>query len=231
MCLLLDNATSADQIWPLLPGGHGHLVAVTSRELLAGLARDGAALHQLRLRDPEAATEYLARCLGSGRIAREPDAARQITAATHGLPLALGLAVTELAAHPGRPLTDILAPSAHPGPGPAPRQRRPDSPEGAMTTGLDRTYWNLPRDVARVYRRLGLLPLPETDTALTAAACNLPAGEADRALRALSAARLLEDVADQVAGTGRCPRTSSTTRPSSRPRGKAAATRPLRWRP
>lgn len=193
VCLLLDNATSANQVRPLLPGGPGHLVVVTSRELLADLARDGAALHQLRPLGPDEATEYLARCLGSGRITRQPEAARQIAAATRGLPLALGLAVTDLAAHPGRPLADLLTPSA--GPGPAPRHR-PETFEGAMTNGLDRSYWNLPRGIARVYRRLSLLPLPQTDTALTAAACNLPAEDAHQALHALAAVRLLEDVAD-----------------------------------
>ncbi|MFF4531609.1 hypothetical protein ACFY1P_20350 [Streptomyces sp. NPDC001407] len=195
VCLLLDNAASAEQIRTLLPGGDGHLVVVTSRELLADLARDGARLHQLRPLDPAAASEYLARCLGSGRITREPDAARQIAATTLGLPLALGLVVTELAAHPGRPLADLLTSSAGPDAGAAPRHRA-DSLEGAMAHGLDRVYWHLPRDVARVYRRLALLPLPETDTALTAAICNLTAEEAHQALRALSAARLLEDVAD-----------------------------------
>lgn len=65
-----------------------------------------------------------------------------------------------------------------------------------MTHGLDRAYWHLPRDVALVYRRLGLLPLPEADTALTAAISNLPTEEAHQALHVLSAARLLEDVAD-----------------------------------
>ncbi|MEU5417829.1 hypothetical protein [Streptomyces sp. NPDC020667] len=78
----------------------------------------------------------------------------------------------------------------------AAHRHRTDNLEGAMTHGLDRAYWHLPRDVARVYRRLGLLPLPEADTALTAAISNLPTEEAHQALHVLSAARLLEDVAD-----------------------------------
>ncbi|MFI1973345.1 tetratricopeptide repeat protein [Streptomyces cinnamoneus] len=65
-----------------------------------------------------------------------------------------------------------------------------------MTIGLDRSYWNLPRGVPRVYRRLGFLPLPQTDIALTAAASNLTPDEAHHALHALSTAGLLEDVAD-----------------------------------
>ncbi|RLU82484.1 hypothetical protein CTZ27_29570 [Streptomyces griseocarneus] len=212
VCVLLDNAASAEQIRPLLPGGDGHLVVVTSRELLAALARDGAHLHQLRPLDPRAATEYLARCLGSGRINRELDAARRIAAATSGLPLALGLAVSVLAGHPDQPLAELLTPTAGPVAAPPPR---PEDLEGALMASLDDTYWRLPRGVARVYRKLGMLPLPETDTALTAAACNLPPGEAEQALRALSAARLLEDVADHPV-RGRVYRLHDAVRPHAR---------------
>jgi hypothetical protein len=41
--VILDNSVSAGQILPLLPGGHGCLVLVTSRNRMSGLvSRDGA---------------------------------------------------------------------------------------------------------------------------------------------------------------------------------------------
>ncbi|MCT9107597.1 ATP-binding protein [Streptomyces mirabilis] len=101
--VLLDNARNAAQVRALLPGGRGHLVVVTSREHLAELAPDGAVLHRLDPFGDMAARQYLTRCLGEHRVAREAGAAAQITRRAAGSPMALALTVAHLAADPDRP--------------------------------------------------------------------------------------------------------------------------------
>jgi len=66
MLLTLDNARSADQVRPLLPGTPGCVVVVTSRDRLTGLvAIDGAHRLTLDVLAPQEAVGLLARVLGS----------------------------------------------------------------------------------------------------------------------------------------------------------------------
>lgn len=199
VAVLLDNAVSAEQIRALLPGGTGHLVVVTSRELLADLARDAAVLHRLGPLDPAAAQQYLALCLGEHRVAREPQAAGHIARLSAGLPLAMALAVQELAAHPDRSLAEMT--TALSGNHSQVHTAYPalNHQEAAVTAALDHAYWALPRDTssAAVYRRLGALFVLDFDAALTAAVCNLPRSAAEHELRILHEAHLVEAVSDE----------------------------------
>jgi DNA-binding SARP family transcriptional activator len=69
--VVLDNARSADQVRPLLPGGAGCLTVITSRDRLAGLAvREGARLLPLDRLRPDEALAVLAAVLGSTRSVR-----------------------------------------------------------------------------------------------------------------------------------------------------------------
>ncbi|WP_331750992.1 tetratricopeptide repeat protein (plasmid) [Streptomyces globisporus] len=204
LAVLLDNATRADQVRALMPGGRGHLVVITSREPLSDLARDGVLLHQLDPFAPAAALEYLARFAGQDRIDANRAAAHQIAALSAGLPLALGLVGGELAAHPGRELgavANVLQHAHH-------RTRaaaRPPSTTGiAVTSSLDLAYAALPPAPAGLYRCLGLLAFtPDIDSALAAALADLPLHSAERGLRALCEAGLLtvRVEADPVRGT------------------------------
>ncbi|MET8605665.1 NB-ARC domain-containing protein [Streptomyces rubiginosohelvolus] len=204
LAVLLDNASRADQVRALMPGGRGHLVVVTSREPLSDLARDGVLLHQLDPFAPAAALEYLARFAGQDRVDADRAAAHQIAALSAGLPLALGLVGGELAAHPGRGLgavANVLQHAHH-------RTRaaaRPPSTTGiAVTSSLDLAYAALPPAPAGLYRCLGLLALTaDVDSALAAAVADLPPHTAERELRALCEAGLLtvRVEADPVRGT------------------------------
>ena len=77
--IVLDNATSAAQVRPLLPGSPDCLVVVTSRNQLGGLvAAEGAALLPLDVLSGAESRDMLARRLGRDRVAAEPDAAEEI---------------------------------------------------------------------------------------------------------------------------------------------------------
>ena len=93
--VVLDNAVTADQVRPLLPGGASCFVIVTSRSTLSGLAADVGA-HRLNLgplTDDEALALLRSRT-GAAELAAEP-AARLVEHCAR-LPLALRVAAERL---------------------------------------------------------------------------------------------------------------------------------------
>jgi DNA-binding SARP family transcriptional activator/tetratricopeptide (TPR) repeat protein len=108
--IVLDNASDATQVRPLLPGNAGCLVIATSRNPLTGLAMtDGARLLTLGLPSPLTARETVERRLGADRVAAEPEAVQSIIALCGRLPLALAIVSARAAAHPGFTLASIAA--------------------------------------------------------------------------------------------------------------------------
>jgi DNA-binding SARP family transcriptional activator/tetratricopeptide (TPR) repeat protein len=107
--VVLDNARDAAQVRPLLPGGGGCLVVVTSRSSLAGLAAaEGAHPLRLGLLDEEQAVRLLAARLGPERVAAEPEAVAELAARCGQLPLALAVMAARAAGDPQLPLA-VLA--------------------------------------------------------------------------------------------------------------------------
>ena len=108
--IVLDNARDAAQVRPLLPGGGGCLVVVTSRSALAGLAAAEAA-HPLRLGplDDEESALLLAARLGPERVAAEPEAVTELAGQCGHLPLALAVMAARAAADPDLPLGMLAA--------------------------------------------------------------------------------------------------------------------------
>lgn len=104
MLVVLDNACSADQIRPLLPGSSGCVVVVTSRDRLMGLvARDGARRIALDVLTPEDAKGLLTYLLGADVVRAEPRAADVLARECDYLPLALRLAAASITDHPDPP--------------------------------------------------------------------------------------------------------------------------------
>ncbi|MDQ0379549.1 AfsR/SARP family transcriptional regulator [Amycolatopsis thermophila] len=155
VCLVLDDAGSAAQVRPLLPGAGACAVLVTSRGRLPDLI---AARHVDVGMLPEAeATELLARIVGAARAAAEPDAAAAIVRACGRLPLAIRVAGARLSHRREwtlRTLADRLADE---------RRRLDELRVGdlAVRAGLALSYEQLPVSCARAFRALGTLgPLP-----------------------------------------------------------------------
>jgi DNA-binding SARP family transcriptional activator len=110
MLVLLDNATSVEQVRPLLPGAAGCLAVVTSRDRLTGLvASDGAQLLTLDVLSRAHSRRLLAYRIGPARVAAEPHAVDDIVAGCAGLPLALANVAAEAAANPSLPLATLAA--------------------------------------------------------------------------------------------------------------------------
>ncbi|MFC0434387.1 AfsR/SARP family transcriptional regulator [Kutzneria buriramensis] len=93
--VVLDDASCEAEVRPLLPGGGGCTVLVTSRSRLSGL--EGAAVVEVGELSEAEAVELLSAVGGADRVAAEPDAARQLVRLCGYLPLAVRVAGAKLA--------------------------------------------------------------------------------------------------------------------------------------
>ncbi|MCX4830337.1 winged helix-turn-helix domain-containing protein [Streptomyces sp. NBC_01016] len=111
--ILLDNAVSELQLSPLLPGAPEPAVLITSQTLLGPIG----GLHT-RVLGPLSAQESLQMLTASvdpARIAAEPQPARDIAQYCAGLPLAVRVVATRLAARPSSSLRRFADRLADPG--------------------------------------------------------------------------------------------------------------------
>src|SRR6266571_1351646 len=105
--VLLDDAHSAAQVRPLLPGGARCAVIVTSRSTLPDLA--GVSAIRLGMLSTDEAVTLLTTTAGHDRVAKEPAAAQEIVRLCGRLPLAVRVAGTRLAAIRGWRLSRLAA--------------------------------------------------------------------------------------------------------------------------
>jgi tetratricopeptide (TPR) repeat protein len=192
MLVVLDNAATADQVRPLLPGSADCLVLVTSRDRLSGLiARDGARRLTLDVLTPEEAQTLLTHVLGAERAKAEPDAVAGLAAACAHLPLALRVAAANLADDPPRTIADYLDQLIH-GDRLGTLQAGDDQDASVLAT-LDLSYQNLPADTARLYRLLGLHSGPDIDLYGATALAKTTLVRARRLVNQLLSAHLLQE--------------------------------------
>ncbi|KOV84532.1 AfsR/SARP family transcriptional regulator [Nocardia sp. NRRL S-836] len=189
MVVLLDNARSAGQVRPLLPGRQGCAVVVTSRDDLAGLvARDGA--HRVtvgRLSEPEA-LELLRRVLGATRVDAELPVAAELVRRCVGLPLAVRVAAERAAGVAG--LADLVAELDD-----LDALDVPGDPASAVRSVFSWSYRALPPPAARLFRLLGRHPGPDHGASAAAALAGVDLPIARRLLDVLRAAHLVEQTA------------------------------------
>lgn len=103
--VMADDAGSANQVRPLIPGAASCAVLVTSRSPLAGLAE--AHLCCLDPLPHPDAVEMLARIAGTRRVAAEAEASARLVSACGCLPLVVRIAGAGLAARPSRPVAAV----------------------------------------------------------------------------------------------------------------------------
>lgn len=156
MLILLDNARSAEQITPLLPGGPGSLVVVTSRNRLGDLlARHGGAHLALAPLNTEEAVMLLKSLLRLPRSAPSAEIGRLAHRCSY-LPLALRIAAANLAHRPQSvsEYIDLLSTGD-----PLAALQIGDSPEATVKATFDRSYTAQPDEVRRMFRVLGYAPV------------------------------------------------------------------------
>ena len=162
LLVVLDNARTADQVRPLLPGTPTCVVVVTSRYALTGLAaRDGAQRLDLRRMTTGEANRLLTELLGE-RCADVP-ATEELIERCARLPLALRIAAERIRERPHRPVAELVAELAA-------EQHRLDlldtgDPYTSARTVFSWSYRHLEPEPARVFRRLGLHPGSDLDVA------------------------------------------------------------------
>ncbi|MET0134108.1 MAG: BTAD domain-containing putative transcriptional regulator [Kibdelosporangium sp.] len=108
--VMLDNASHAEQVRPLLPGSTTCRVLVTSRDMLTDLvARHGARRLVLDVLTRQEAASLITRILGADRASAEPDAVAELARVCARLPLALRIAVANLADRPHDTIAGYVA--------------------------------------------------------------------------------------------------------------------------
>ncbi|MGW3994190.1 ATP-binding protein [Amycolatopsis sp. NPDC004772] len=192
--IVLDNAGTAEQVRPLLPGSPGCVVLVTSRASLTGLlVAEAASQVTLDLFTPDEARVLLRRILGPARVAAEPGAVADLVEACARLPLALRIAATRIATRRHTSVAEVVADIA----GGADRLDVLSSSgdeRSAVRSVFDWSYARLPAEHAGVFRRLGLHPGAEFGVPAAAAVAGVDAATAYRVLEALADGHLVESI-------------------------------------
>ncbi|AVT33030.1 SARP family transcriptional regulator [Plantactinospora sp. BC1] len=190
--VVLDNARDAAQVRPLLPGAPGCATVVTSRNRLAGLvAVDGARPVGVDLFSPAEARHFLARRLGTDRVAEEPAAVAEIAARCARLPLALAVVAARAAAYRSFRLTDLAAELRTAGDSLDPFDG--GDPAADVRAVFSWSYRALSPTAAQVFRLVGLHPGAELTGPAVASLAGLPVAAARRPLTELAQAHLLDE--------------------------------------
>jgi len=176
--IVLDNARSAEQVRPLLPGARDCQVLVTSRDQMRSLiAIEGARLVGLSPLSPDDAREALIRRLGADRVAAEPEAVDTIVRLCAGLPLTLSIVAARAATRPTHPLSSIAAELTRSGTG-LQALADPDSATDARAS-LALSYHALSAGAARILRLSSLHPGAEASRDALASLAGIDAAEAE----------------------------------------------------
>jgi tetratricopeptide (TPR) repeat protein len=190
--IVLDNAASAEQVRPLLPGTAGCLAIVTSRNRLSSLvARDGAQRLTLDVLTPDAAVSLITRIAGTERAAVDPAAVGKLAQLCGWLPLALRITADRAATHRHLTMTDLVEELA------LERDRLDALSTDEKTTQVRAVFsWSyqaLTPGPARAFRLLSLHPGPDISAQAAAALLDAAVSETRQLLRTLTGGHLLEE--------------------------------------
>ncbi|WP_162184778.1 AfsR/SARP family transcriptional regulator [Allokutzneria albata] len=183
--VVLDNAATAAQVRPLLPGTAGSLTLVTSRRRLADL--DTACSISLELLPRADAIALLTRIIGRQRADAEPVAIEEVAQLCGYLPLALRIAAARLRSRPAWSVAHLAERLRDE------RRRLSELTVGdrSVAAAFSLSYHDLPPEQRRLFRLLGLVPGPHWDAYLAGALTGTPFTEAEEGLEQLLDVHLL----------------------------------------
>ncbi|WP_345475558.1 AfsR/SARP family transcriptional regulator [Actinoallomurus oryzae] len=191
MLIVLDDASGAEQVRPLIPDGPV-CVLVTSRRRQAGLvARDGARRVRLAPLAPRESLELLTYLAGPGRLASRTADARRLAELCGHVPLALRIVAEQLAADPSMTPAGLAGRYAA-------RRGRLDrlTVAGDATASLRSifaaSYCDLPPQAARMFRLLGRYGARLITVSGAAVLAGVSRMTAEQLLELLAADHLLE---------------------------------------
>lgn len=180
--ILLDNAISAEQVRPVIPGGAGCSVVVTSRRRLTDLEPT----HLLSL-DPMPPTDAAALFRRTSGTTAAGAGVEEVLDLCGGLPLAIRIAGTRLRHRPAWSPAELAG-----------RLRDQHRRLAELSLGdigvaaaFSLSYQYLTGAQQRVFRALGVHPGSQLDARSIAAGCDLPVAAARTALEDLVDAHLL----------------------------------------
>ncbi|HEX6077448.1 MAG TPA: tetratricopeptide repeat protein [Micromonosporaceae bacterium] len=193
LLLIVDNASSEEQVRPLLPADARTLVLVTSRHILD---LDGARLHDLDILDPQASLALITQVVAGRRGGDDPrlrDAAglTELAGLCAGLPLALRIVAALLADRPRlhpHALAGRLRDSQH-------RLDGLTRQQAAVRVAFDLSHQHLTDSQARVFGLLPVNPGPDIATRSAARLIDLPEHQTAGLLADLHRAHLITEPA------------------------------------
>lgn len=183
--ILLDNAATAAQVRPLIPGAAGVLAVVTSRRRIADL--DGATTLSLDVLPAWDALTLFTAIVGEERCAAEPTAVGEVLGLCGHLPLAIRIAAARLRARPAwsvEYLATRLADQQH-------RLAELSAGERSVAAAFALSYQHLTPAHQGIFRLLGLHPGTSVDARLAAAMATVDPRDAEALLEDLLDAHLL----------------------------------------
>jgi hypothetical protein len=186
LLVVVDDAESAAQVRPLLPGSVGSGVLVTSRVRLDSL--EGAEHVELAAMSVQDGATLLGRIAGAPRVAAEPEAAGAIVRFCEGLPLAVRIAGVRLAQRKNRPVAWLAGLLSSEG-------RRLDElsvDDLAVKTALHVAYQRLEPSQRLLMRRLALVDAAHLRSWMVWPLTGAASAPAEGAMEALADAGLLE---------------------------------------
>lgn len=196
MLIVLDDAGMESQVLPLLPGGSGSAVILSSRGRLAALP--GAVHVDVDVFDSAQSLDLLSRIAGAERVHSEPEATVALAELCGQLPLALRIAGARLSARPHWSVGQLVERLED-------ETRRLDElkhGDMGIRASISLTYESVGEEARRLFRRLAILDAPIFSSWISAALLDRPLHEGQDLLDDLADAQLIE-----TSGTGRGPHT------------------------
>lgn len=162
--IVLDDAAAEAQVRPLIPGAEGCLVIITSRRRLKAL--DDARMLSLDVLPPSDSSSLFCDVADLARAEQDERLLAEIAALCGHLPLALRIAAALIRNRRGWDLRRLASRLREDG--------RHDlsgfaDTDRSLAAVFDLSYGNLEDAPRRLYRRLGLIPGPDTDVYAAAA--------------------------------------------------------------